>query len=262
LGIFDIDKTLDLKIEELFEYRAFGELYKLTGEKNSVLAKFHIQLKTLQASIYYLDAYLEENWNLDDGILESKWNTIYQCLNDIGVKPAKHKAYVAHIKMYEAHEKSIRQGILPQSYTMHHFYYYKSCDVKLMRRLILDNFPILRTLFSLSDWRIFDLVTEINDDATDIFEDLATINGNRILLMALNEGNERVGICFSDYLDLLYVKNKEFNYSSKSWCEKIKILTEENIHKTKTILSNNLNNFTSDHKLSARILPYLKLSNE
>jgi hypothetical protein len=51
LGFVEIDKALDLKIEELFSYRGFEELYLLTKEKKALLAGFHIQLKHLQASI-------------------------------------------------------------------------------------------------------------------------------------------------------------------------------------------------------------------
>jgi nuclear transport factor 2 (NTF2) superfamily protein len=254
----EIDKSLDQKIEELFDYRAFNELYKLTGEKNSVLAKFHQHLKNLQASIYYLDAYLEENWLLDDDVIETKWQAIYVCLKNMGIKESKHQDYVKHIKKYELHERAIRNGILPDQYSLHYFYFYKSCDVKLMRRLILEHYPVLKSLFTLQDWRIFDLVTEVNDDATDIFEDLATINGNSILIQTLNNGKEIPLKTITDFLNLLEHKNNTYKYSSKKWSEKIKSLTSQNIELTKSVLSINLNNFTSDHKLSARILPHIK----
>ena len=255
--IVEIDKALDLKIEALFRYRGFEELYALTKEKNTTISGFHILLKNLQASIYHLDAYLEENWDLDENKINEKWKPIYDCLSKMGIPSIKHETYVAHIKKYEAHEKAIRKGILPSAYTFNYFYFYKSCDVKLMRRLILERFPVLKSLFNLSDWKLFDLVTEVNDDATDLFEDLTTINGNRILLTALTQGKEVSAFEFLQYLNDLEVRNKTWKYSSKPWTEKIKLLTQENIEQTKSVLSENLNNFTSQHRSAARILPHL-----
>jgi len=257
LGFVEIDKALDLKIEELFSYRGFEELYLLTKEKKALLAGFHIQLKNLQASIYFLDTYLEENWELDEKIITEKWSLIYDCLSKFGIKSEKFQSYVSHIKKYESHEKAIRSGILPNAYTLKYFYFYKSCDVKLMRRLILERFPVLKSLFNLSDWKLFDLVTEVNDDATDIFEDLSTINGNRILLTSLVENKNKAEALFIAFLDDLSELNKNWKYSDKPWTKKIKIITEKNIETTKRVLSENLNNFTFNHKSAAKILPHL-----
>ena len=254
---FDIDKSLDLKIEELFNYRGFEELYALTKEKKTLLSGFHVQLKNLQASIYFLDAYLEENWDLDEKVIAEKWSLIFDCLAQFGIKNKMFEHYVAHIQKYERHEKAIRKGILPYTYTLKYFYFYKSCDVKLMRRLILERFPVLKSLFNLSDWKLFDLVTEVNDDATDIFEDLSTINGNRILLTNLIDDKTKCESQFISFLDDLSLLNENWKYSEKPWTNKIKIITEENIESTKRVLSENLNNFTSEHKSAARILPHL-----
>lgn len=253
----EIDKSLDLKIEELFTYRAFGELYALTGEKKTILADFHIRLKNLQASIYYLDAYLEEHWVLDENIIKEKWSLIHQCLFDLGIAYDKVDKYTSHILKYEKHERAIREGMLPSKYTLKYYYFYKSCDVKLMRRLITERFPTLKNLFNLTDWKLFDLVTEINDDATDIFEDITTINGNSILLSNLLLGKNQTEKQFITFLNELSQLNKRWKYSEKPWAEKIKIFTEENIEATKRVLLENLNNFTSEHKSASRILPHL-----
>ncbi|MBL0081142.1 MAG: hypothetical protein IPP37_01215 [Saprospiraceae bacterium] len=56
------------KIEQLFEYRAFHELYRMSGASAGEIKIFHEQLVELQAGIYDLDAYLESVWDLKEKI--------------------------------------------------------------------------------------------------------------------------------------------------------------------------------------------------
>ncbi|MBK8110175.1 MAG: hypothetical protein IPK46_07490 [Saprospiraceae bacterium] len=61
------------KIEQLFEYRAFHELYRMSGATAGEIKTFHEQLVELQARIYDLDAYLESVWDLKEKQLEGYW---------------------------------------------------------------------------------------------------------------------------------------------------------------------------------------------
>ena len=66
---------------------------------------------------------------------------------------------------------TFEKGLLPTRLEMEYFYFYKSCDVKLLRRLIYETrLKGSKSFGSLSDWRYFDLVTEVNDDVADILK--------------------------------------------------------------------------------------------
>jgi len=45
-----------------------------------------------------------------------------------------------------------------------------------------------KLITNISDWRYFDLITEINDDVEDIFEDQLTINGNLFNILIHEDG--------------------------------------------------------------------------
>lgn len=196
------------KIEQLFEYRAFHELYRMSGASAVEIGTFHHQLVELQARIYDLDAYLESTWHLKENKLAAFWKKIYQALGKLGVPEYQHSAYCSQIHKYQKHETDLRFQLLPTRLKMEYFYFYKSCDVKLQRRLLLEHFPVLRKLFTTGDWRYFDLVTEINDDATDLEEDLSTINGNRLLISFYTEGLEATQQAFEIFLNSISAKSK------------------------------------------------------
>lgn len=241
-----VDVGLDQKIEELFSYRRFPELYRIAGISGEEQQTFHNKLKKLQTSIYHLDAHLEENWILDESVLADRWEQIYLDLQDFGIGQSDVEKYCIHIRRYERHEKQLRQGILPQKYSMEYFYFYKSCDVKLMRRLIFEHFPSLKKLFYLSEWRWFDLITEVNDDIADLFEDLDFINGNSFLICLIQSGRQVTEKSFSDFIDYIETKNNLADRSRSEWSNAIFEMTNENILLTRALLMDNLNTFTNE----------------
>jgi hypothetical protein len=164
-----MDKKLEKKINLLFEYRVFPELFAEAGEKykNHKLVK---NLKELQAAIYHLDHHLETNWDINaKKDLKPYWKEIYAALTKCGIKKADHDDYCKLIYKYQKHELYLRENRLPIDFKMEFYYYFKSCDVKLLRRIICDHFPILAKLYPTAHWRWFDLITEVNDDVEDVF---------------------------------------------------------------------------------------------
>lgn len=250
---------LNEKIEALFSYRMFPQLYELSGASSQNVEVFHNRLVKLQAAIYYLDAHLETNWEVDFDVINEKWDYIYACLNELKVSGEKAKYYCRQIQKYQTHELNMRAGRWPDRYNLEYFYFFKSCDVKLMRQLIFDEFPKLRPLFLLSEWRLFDLVTEVNDDVEDIFEDLSTINGNRFLIQTLKEGKGKTASIFKSFLDQLETRNIAENYRNKAWSESIREATTQNIIQTHLLIEEKLGIFTNDNGQHAAIFPYLKV---
>lgn len=207
-----MEKELRSKIIELFEYRDLPNIIKL-GNDGVFDESFYEGLIQLQADIYYLDHVLETNWEVDMDEVDEKWKAIHGSLRNLGVDESDVDAYCAHIYKYQKHELEIRQARYPMRLSMEYFYFYKSCDVKLMRRLIYDRYPSLHKLCKLSEWRLFDLVTEIDDDVEDVYEDMTTINGNRFLLSLLKLGNKETNEIFSDYLQELLGRAKALDES-------------------------------------------------
>jgi len=195
-------KQLREKIVELFEYRRLPELIKL-GNNGKADVDLLEKLIQLQADIYHLDHTLESNWEADEKKLSEHWKDIHSSLVKLEVKPTELDHYSRHIYKYQKHELELRQKKYPTRLSMEYFYFYKSCDVKLLRKLIYDHYPNLGQHMNLAHWRVFDLITEINDDVEDVFEDLETINGNRFLLTIMLEGKSEAKNVFRRYLSSL-----------------------------------------------------------
>ncbi|MBK8700309.1 MAG: hypothetical protein IPN29_12575 [Saprospiraceae bacterium] len=196
----NMESILLKKIEDLFEYRAFPELYRYSNAEAGVIHHLHQDLMALQKRIYHLDAYLETNWTLDPNELKRLWDEIYTGLIRFKIEEKEFAPYCRQIFKYQKHEVDLRYHKLPTRLDMEYFYFYKSCDVKLLRRILQEQLPSLKPLFSLADWRYFDLITEINDDVCDLEEDMHTINGNRVLI-SLNEiGKEATLEIFGQFI--------------------------------------------------------------
>lgn len=200
------------KIIKLFEYREMPALIKYQSEIWD--AQFYEDLIQLQYDIYLLDHELETHWHVDLQVIEQRWVAIHQDLLRLGVPKSMVHDYSLHIYKYQKHELEIRSEKLPTRLSMEYFYYYKSCDVKLLRRLIYDRNPALARQISLGDWRLFDLVTEINDDVEDLQEDTTTINGNRFLISIMQYGKVAAASQFQEYLAKLSERNARKVYAA------------------------------------------------
>ena len=200
------------KIIELFEYR---ELPKLIATKSANWDDdYYEKLISLQYNIYLLDHVLETNWEVNMDLVAQKWTAIHNDLSDLGVPSDLHDKYCSHIYKYQKHELEIRQTKFPTRLSMEYFYFYKSCDVKLLRRIIYDNNPALRSMVKTSEWRLFDLVTEVNDDVVDLQEDLDTINGNRFLISLVELGKEKTRMIFANFLNEILDRNNQLTLTN------------------------------------------------
>lgn len=201
-----IEKELRHKIEKLMEYRMFPLLFGESDQSDTVKEIFYNKLIDLQFAIYILDAHLESNWEVNTKTLYDHWANIAEKLIDCDVKNDDTGAYLSHIRKYEKHELELRLGKSPLRFDMEYFYFYKSCDVKLLRRLIYEKFGLSKSCGTLSDWRYFDLITEVNDDIEDLEEDLQFINGNRFMIHLLHNGIKETAQNFSEFMNQIKVK--------------------------------------------------------
>lgn len=195
------------KIIALFEYRQLPELIKYGGRELDEV--FYEKLINLQFHIYKLDHELERNWKVDPSVIEDRWKQIYEALSDLGIPQKLHDKFCRHIYKYQKHELELRKGKLPTRLSMEYFYFYKSCDVKLLRKIIYIQNPNLAKAIKESDWRLFDLVTEINDDIDDLQEDTQTINGNRFLISLKQFGFEKTKATFTAFINEIDQRNNE-----------------------------------------------------
>ncbi|MBT8229017.1 MAG: hypothetical protein KJO50_02070 [Bacteroidia bacterium] len=224
------------KIEKLFKYRQLPVMMQtMPKEERKALNK---KLVKLQSAIYALDLYLESNWKLSDEALNNYWNEINSRMDELGVSADGRTKLTASIKRYQLHESQIRENKLPTRLDPEYYYYYKSCDVRLMRNLIYRFTPQLAKSESATDWRYYDLITEINDDIGDLYEDLDTINGNLFIIKIFEEGLEESVKFFSDFLDDILLKSIErFRSKSKEELRYISNLTFVRYVETKSLLN-------------------------
>ena len=196
------DEAGDLreKILKLFHYRQIPWLLSLTDFEDT--SKFNEQLVELQAAIYHLDSYLELNWDIDPNRHSQFWIEIRRHLAALGLSKYQQESWASEIKIYEARELALREQISPLQHDIESLYYYKSCDVRLIRRFIYRSDPALRKLVPFSDWAEFDLLTEVNDDIEDLWEDLDILNGNRFLFSLYEKGLNKTHKMFCDFIDL------------------------------------------------------------
>jgi len=194
-------ELLTAKIKALFDYRDFDHLYELGELSSNVKDRLEADLIRLQQDIYFLDEYLESNWELEESELKLYWNHIHQSLSNLGVAASDYDDYSAHIYKYQRHERQLRTKKDLLRLSIEYFYFYKSCDVKLLRRLIYNHAPKISKYYSLADWRCFDLITEVNDDVEDLIEDMQSINGNRLQLTINKFGIDAAKKEFLQFMD-------------------------------------------------------------
>lgn len=237
------------KIITLFEYRRLPELIRMGG--NELDVSFYEDLIDLQDKIYDLDAVLESEWKIDYVALGKTWEVIRAKLLELGVKDSELDDYCHQLKTYEIHEAGIRDGKLPHEFDMEYFYFFKSCDVKMMRRLIYDRYPSLHQFIALEEWRLFDLITEINDDVEDFYEDQHTINGNGYLLSKLVLGQEKTEANFRNFVDEI---NKALEDKPMEGGLNAYKMALDQIEPTLALLEKSIGDQTKDARIAAYII--------
>lgn len=258
------EKTLINKINTLFEYRLFPLLFSLkrseVGVETSILNQ---QLVELQKRIYYLDAHLEANLKPDAEMLNYLWEQIYNQCRDLGIMNEDLKSYTNHIHKYQKHELELRDNKLPLRFKMEYFYFYKSCDVKLIRRIIYEQLRLSRDLGALSYWRYYDLITEVNDDVEDVFEDLQFFNGNRFLISLIQKGSDYTYRIFEDFIRYIDKCNKNLTADHTFYDLRLLIQNEtsKRIEETLKLLNIRKKEITEDTLFESVLLSHQLLKN-
>ena len=171
--------------------------------------KFLKRLKALQDAIYLLDAHLESHWEISRNDLRPYWIEIFKELEKFGVDREGCLERSGEILTYQARELGLRDGKVPTSEDMDHFYFYKSCDVKLMRRLIYEADPALEKVISAASWADFDLITEVNDDVEDIFEDMLIFNASRFVFSVQLFGVKETRKVYEQFIRQILKRNRK-----------------------------------------------------
>ena len=185
------EEEIRFKIKELFAYRKLTDLMRIA--KLDKDRAFVAHLTEIQFRIYLLDAYLESDWILDPERLNDHWAQIETALRQLVPAPEKLNPLLEEIHEYERIELNCRRNKWPTRERFKKFYTTKSCDVRLIRHLIYRAHPALESIWKEKAWASYDLITEINDDIADLFEDLGTYNGNRFLISILRKGADKAG---------------------------------------------------------------------
>ncbi len=234
------------KIKKLFLYRKLPLLLSHLGTKKA--KALNEKLIDLQKAIYKLDLYLEANWKLEKKELSKHWKKIFKVLKEIGFNAEESYDLTSHIRRYQKHETRLREGLIPTQINEEYYYYYKSCDVRLMREIIYSMKPKNTFELELSDWRYFDLITEINDDVEDVFEDQESINGNMFLIQILEDGLENTKSFFTEFIDRVLAKQmKAYNEPTRAQSQLCEWTIKE-AELTKDLLQQNCKKINSDFK--------------
>lgn len=181
-----------LKIKSLFQCRFIEQGLSFAGFSGRQKQQMLNALYLLQSAIYSLDKYGEETWCINGSNLAEYWEKIHQRLDLWGLSSVERSFLLRDMKSYQQVELDLRKRIPPTALPIDRFYYLKTCDVRLGRRLIAIHSPDgdkEELLYPL--WACFDLAGEIYDDLTDVTEDMTTFNCNRFLIGYETQGAAR-----------------------------------------------------------------------
>jgi len=249
--------SLEKKIDDLFELRRIPDLLSLGAVSKREQKLVLIRLKRLQQVIYELDHYLETHWIINVKELQKHWQSIYDALKGLHVKIPLLEPQINHIRKYQEHELNLRSHKLPSSLDMRYFYYFKSCDVRLMRSILYHKLPTLKKYSSLSDWDQYDLVTEVHDDIEDLYEDLYAINANRFMIHLHIDGLEHTRSVYSTFLEDVESESQQVNKTS-SIQDKIVSWTKESVADCRELLDRQLSVYISSPKTTPLLMSYYK----
>lgn len=249
------EEELRKKITGLFEYRFFPTLMASADDTPDNISIFNENLIELQEAIYYLDAHLEGNWQTDQRILQWHWKNIESKLLNFNLAEIETGPYLNHIRKYEKHELELRDGKTPLRLDMEYFYFYKSCDVKLLRRLIYEKYKLSPQWGNLADWRYYDLVTEVNDDVEDLSEDLSFINGNRFLISIILKGKTETKRVFDDFLKQILAKSLDkYHLHQHEWLRELHHMTEVQVKTTKSLIDQQIDSISMATLKDSRLM--------
>lgn len=230
------------KIKALFDYREIPEYIAFGG----IDPHFIEYLYRIQSSIYDLDDYLEKVWVLENKRIQHYWELMKVELGKLLRKESNVDQYLYQISVYLKREQGLRKRVFSLKTSLKYFYYYKSCDVRLMRRLIHDHCNVNKAKLAPTNWFLYDLVTEVNDDIDDVFEDMDIFNCNRFLFSCLEYGVEETAAEFKVFLSQIASNNKSaktderIKQATATAIQDTLILLDDRIGKLSTLQSSDL----------------------
>ncbi len=198
--------SLNQKINDLFSTRLLlrfcMELQTDVQERQNLFS----HLTKLQRSIYDLDTYGEQTWNLDKTHLSILWNDINASLSAFGFDKNIMRQLLSDIHSFQEIEEQLRLGNLPTKNPIEMFYHFKTCDVRMSRQILVAHSKKINSPPILYLWNLFDLASEVLDDLLDIDEDITTFNGNRYLLSSISQSTDSTN---KEYLSFLKELGKQ-----------------------------------------------------
>ncbi len=204
------------KIKNLFTLRLIYDMIYITEISEKEIESITLKLHELQYYIYLLDKELEENEHPDMESLERRWRDIFVYLERCGIPTDRHADYCAEILKYQKHELEVRQGKSLTKLDPGVFYTVKSCDVKLMRKILYFHFPSISQRVKEEEWCLFDYYAEIYDDVDDVLEDAGTNNGNLFLHTIQEKGLDATLHVYSGLLNDRTVKMNQMRNDEQS----------------------------------------------
>ena len=254
---YSLQSNIMIKSLELLELRKVD----FNIENENILKKEILfdKINKFQQSIFLLDKFGEETWNIEPSILSRYWKNIYIQFSKL-LPVASNFFLFNDIIKYQAIELNLRKGILPFDISINHFYHLKTCDIRLIRDIIRNISKHTNQNYSL--WNYFDIINEVFDDITDLFEDQSTYNCNRIILSIKEFGIAKTYLQYFDFLQRLQkqiifefngldVIDQKFLYNS--------CLNQISINKK--LLTKSLFNYNSGNNIFSKLLNKMQIYN-
>lgn len=188
------------KIQQLFLQRQLPRFIASAGIDRGDVPPLVRDLASLQRAIYQLDCLGERSWRPAGESLREAWDRIVTEANRFG--SATVATGLSEIRAYQEIERHIRTDIPVSAVDIDLFYAAKTCDVRMMRRLVLSRARHAGdNQFLSAAWDEFDVVSEVCDDMEDLLEDVGTLNGNRLLCAASHTGVSSAVAQYTRYLN-------------------------------------------------------------
>lgn len=169
-----------LESKQLLNFRKIPYYAKLCGLNERKRLDAMIRIHSLQEAIYDLDSYGEKNWFIDRIRINEIWEKIDEEIDDFDIRRSSIRYAIEDLKKYQEIEIHLRERQFPLDVPLLEFYKTKTCDIRLERAIIeqMSQSGISRLLNEA--WLLFDIISEVQDDLEDYWEDLGSYNFNRI----------------------------------------------------------------------------------
>lgn len=192
-----------LKVDSLFAVRHINDNIQFVCSKETDRRWIINNLRSLQYSIYELDRCGELNWIPSNNILDRLWTSIYKQLSLFGLGKQEIKLLLHDMQAYQRVEALLREGRSPTEVPIQEFYYLKTCDVRLARKLITLVTQHKNSTATALAWTYYDLASEICDDLTDTWEDSSNFNCNRFSIRRRISGETETREEYGSFLQLI-----------------------------------------------------------